>query len=103
MYFACGASSALAGCAAVNATTAGDGMWGACREVALQRQSDERFAGYDPETLKAALSWTYKDCVSGDRRYYAQSSYGKPPPAPPAKPVTAAPAYSAATLLRPQD
>ena len=50
-------------------------MWGPCRDVALERQAEERWAGYDAQTLKVALSWTYNECIQGDRRMHVHSAY----------------------------
>ena len=82
-------------------------MWGPCREVALQRQSDERLAGYDPQTVEVALSRTYSDCVSGDRRVRVHSIYDNPAPAAPlpaARPVPAGGAIRSTLLpIKPQE
>lgn len=55
-------------------------MWGPCRALALQRQSDERLAGYDEDTLGAALAKTYDDCVAAETRGRAMSVYGEQRP-----------------------
>jgi len=56
-------------------------MWGPCRDTALQREVDERAAGYDAGTQQAALTWTYKDCVAADRRMNVHSVYDASVPA----------------------
>ncbi len=50
-------------------------MSGPCREVALRRMSDVEDGGFDIATQRAALSWTYNECVERDKRFQVYSSY----------------------------
>ena len=101
MVFACGAGFALAGCTAVDTTGTERAMWGPCRGVALQRQEDERIAGYDAETLKRAMALTYDDCVWSERRLRVQSIYDDPAPMPRLPATKAAPAGAIRSSLLP--
>ena len=60
--------------------------------MALQREADERAAGYDAGTQQAALTWTYKDCVAADRRMSVRSVYDAPAPIPVARAASSTPA-----------
>ena len=70
-----GGMAVLAGCSGTDAGWAMPLMSGPCREVALQRMSDVKDGGFDIATQRAALSWTYKDCVDQDKRFQVYSSY----------------------------